>query len=348
MSEPLLLVVLPSDRGVLAPVVRALGGVPVIDLTTGPVAEVPADAWVRARAGQAVPGSGPVVLVDGEAPLPGRPTWVERTRVEAAPAGCAGLILRGSEVGGPCGDRPGLSLLSDLPVGAPVVLDAACSPEEAADAVARGAVGVVLSDVLLASPELDLPPRLAAALARAGDETSRRIAGVRLEASPVAPVVRRILSGASVWDEADGVYLADDPDERAWLVGQGLALGRALAARHGGLAGVLTAYKAALSAGQAQALAPAVQPALQRLVAAIAAALVPPAPPVRVVEVAAPAPAATIDVAPLPDVVCTGLSVGLPGGREVFGEGNLEALVVPTFTEGLGPADSMVLLAEVG
>ncbi|HNC99714.1 MAG TPA: hypothetical protein PKW90_26535, partial [Myxococcota bacterium] len=71
MPEPLLLCVIPAERAQLAPMVLAAGGTPVIDLTCSSATVIPEGAWIRTRAGREAPGTGPVLLAEGDTPIPG-------------------------------------------------------------------------------------------------------------------------------------------------------------------------------------------------------------------------------------------------------------------------------------
>jgi len=252
MSEPLLLVILPAERAGLAPAVLAAGGTPVIDLTCGTVDSVPQGAWVRVLAGQQAPGDGPVILADRAAPVRGRPTWLERTEPGPVPGGYAGILLRGREAGGHCSTQDGLALLATHGHGA--LLEAGLGPDTAAAAMALGAAGVVLREQLHGLAELGLGPELARRVRAARDTDSRVVRGFRVTASPLSPVVRRLAAGEDPWKVSRGWFGADDPVERGWPAGQGLALAATLARRHGSLAAVLGAYRTAM-AGWAQAVA---------------------------------------------------------------------------------------------
>lgn len=345
MPRPSLLVLLPAERAHLADAILSAGATPVIDLTGGLIDVVPEGAWVRALPGGKIPGRGPVILAMEAEPLPGRPTWVERTTPGPSPRGLAGVVLRGVEAGGYGADRPGLELLGDVQPGTSVILDAGLSPVEAARAVAQGAAGVLLSDVLVCLPELALPPRLTALLSTAGVEGGARIGRARVLAAPASPVVRRLAGGASLWEEARGWFSADDPSERAWPAGAGVAIARGLAARHGSLGGLIAAYQAAIRAGGSERLAPvvdAVLPSLRDLVAAISEVMS--ARGAQPERAEAPAVQAPAPAPPPADAVCSGLSVGLPGGAAVFDDGNLDALLggasrlTVAGPQGLGPS----------
>ncbi|MBO86165.1 MAG: hypothetical protein CL927_12470, partial [Deltaproteobacteria bacterium] len=234
---------LPAARAHLCARVLASGGVPLVDLTCAPEAVVlPAGAWVRVRSLEAVPGDGPVVLAVGTpdpAPIPGRPTWLEVTEAPTVTGGFAGILLRGQEAGGPCGARPGLELLRSSATDLPIILDAGIGPGDVAQTVRSGAMGIVLSDLLLGLPALELPPALRARLDRADDTTSHLVNGFRIQAAPLAPVLRRLLSGASFWEQTRGWMRTDNPDETAFPAGLALGRAREVADRFDTLEGLL-------------------------------------------------------------------------------------------------------------
>ena len=192
---------LPAARAHLCARVLSSGGIPLVDLTCAPDAvELPDGAWVRVRSMESVPGTGPVVLAVGTpdaAPISGRPTWLEVTDESSVATGFAGIILRGQEAGGPCGERPGLELLRSSQSELPIILDAGIGPGEVSSAIRSGAVGIVLSDLLLGLPALELPTRLRARLDRADDSTSHLVNGFRIQAAPLAPVLRRLACGGA-------------------------------------------------------------------------------------------------------------------------------------------------------
>ena len=151
MPEPMFFCVLPGELSPLSRVVQEAGGVPVLDFTCSATSVVPDGAWVRVRTRRSVPGTGPVILVGShKAPVRNRETWLEVTEPIPAPEGFAGIVLRGNEVGGAIGAKSGLKLLSKIGKDQNVILDAGLTPTDAASALAAGAVGVVLSDVLIA------------------------------------------------------------------------------------------------------------------------------------------------------------------------------------------------------
>ena len=250
-SDFLLLCVLPADRASLAGAVRAAGGTPVVDLTAGgTVGPLAAGVWVRVRDGRSVPGTGPVLLAAGSTPRPlaNRETWLEVTTPGPVPAGLAGVVLRGVEVGGPCGAAPAMSLLAQMPPGVPVVVDGGLKPDAVAGALRAGAAGVVLSDVLMATPEMALPSGLRQRMDVADASSSHLINGFRIQASPLAPVLRRLLSGESFWDLSQGWLGTDSPGTVAWPAGRAIADAPELARQYGTLAGLVGAARAALSA----------------------------------------------------------------------------------------------------
>ena len=244
MENSMILVVLPSECADLAAEVLRVGATPVVDLTANGSVEIPAGAWVRVRPGQEVPGEGPVVLA-GEGPaVADRPTWVERVEVGPIPKGFAGVILRGREAGGPCGDAPGLQMLAQQD--GPAMLDAGLSPETAAAAMQLGAAGVVVSDQLYGLPELGLGENLRGRALAATSDSSRVVEGFRLTASPLSPVVRQLSAGEDPWELSEGWHAQDDSLVRAWPAGQGLALAAGLLEQFGGLADVLARYREAM------------------------------------------------------------------------------------------------------
>ena len=235
-------VLLPPTAAHLAPIVLEAGCVPVVDLTSGPVVDVPDGAWIRARAGRPLPGTGPVVLADGDAPIADRETWLETTQAGPVPQGFAGIVLRGAEAGGWCGEKDGLVALADCAEPHRVILDAGLGPQTAASAAALGAAGVVVAEAHLGCPEIGLPERLRRRLLLPDDEVTRVVAGVRVCASPAAPVLRRLLLGEDRWALAERLWTDGDPSASLWMAGQGLALALPLAEEHGTLQGLLSAY----------------------------------------------------------------------------------------------------------
>jgi acyl transferase domain-containing protein/NAD(P)-dependent dehydrogenase (short-subunit alcohol dehydrogenase family)/phosphopantetheinyl transferase len=249
MSLAQVLCLVPAERAHLVASIQKAGAIAVVDFTTSGKSgksAVPAGAWVRVLDRRNVPGDGPVLLVKGTAPVSGRPTWLEVTDPRPAPSGFAGIVLRGSEAGGPCGKKPGLDLLRDVPKDQAVILASGPAPEEAAQAIAAGASGVLLSDVLLALPELDLPSGLRGALDRADDSTSHVVNGFRIQASPLAPVLRKLLAGEPFWENARDWFKADDPANVAWPAGFGLTKAKELARRAGSLEGLVALYQQAI------------------------------------------------------------------------------------------------------
>ncbi|MEZ4317290.1 MAG: SDR family NAD(P)-dependent oxidoreductase [Myxococcota bacterium] len=239
-------VLLPAPLAHLASVVREAGCTPVIDATGAHVPAVPDGAWIRTRPGRPAPGTGPVILAELGAPIPDRPTWLESSAPRAVPAGYAGLVLKGREAGGLCGEDDGLLALSECPEPGRVLLDAGVGPDTAAAAAALGAAGVLLVEPHLGCPEIGLPAPLARRLALADDEISQVIGGLRVANSPIAPVLRDLVRGGSPWALADELY-EQGPMKRLWFAGQGLALAAELAQRHGSLRNLLAAYVSAFT-----------------------------------------------------------------------------------------------------
>jgi len=234
-------VLLPAHLVHVASAVREAGCIPVIDATGAHVPAVPDGAWVRTRPGRPAPGSGPVILAELGAAVPDRPTWLETSVPRAVPAGFAGLVLKGREAGGFCGEQDGLVALSQCPEPGKVLLDAGLGPDTAAAAAALGGAGVLVVEAHLGCPEMALAPALARRLALPDDEITQVIGGIRVANSPTAPVLRELLRGGNPWLLGDGVYELG-PKQRLWFAGQGLALASELAQRHGSLRALLAAY----------------------------------------------------------------------------------------------------------
>ena len=251
-QTPHLLVLLPPRAAGLCARVRAAGGTPVIDLSEGGQAPSPwpEGAWVRIQPGQEPVGEEGVLLTGSADPVPGRSTWLESAEPMTAPEGIEGIVLRGREAGGFCGEQDGLEMLA-LQKGS-CVLEAGLGPDTAASAVAMGAAGVLIREQLYALPEL-LGPHLRAKALRSGDLASRVVAGVRVTASSLSPIVRRLAEGEdphTLWASWDR---ADDDVGKAFPAGQGLALAAGLLQRHESLEGILRAYSSAMSHARARA-----------------------------------------------------------------------------------------------
>jgi acyl transferase domain-containing protein/NAD(P)-dependent dehydrogenase (short-subunit alcohol dehydrogenase family)/phosphopantetheinyl transferase len=237
------LVVLPPTAAHAVAQVLAAGCTPVIDATGEAVPGVPQRAWVRTRPGRPAPGTGPVILAELGAPVPDRDTWLETSVPREVPAGFAGLILKGREAGGLCGEEDGLVALARCADPSRVILDAGVGPHTAAAAAALGAAGVLLVEPHLGCPEVGLPPGLARRLLLADDEATRVVGGLRVCASATAPVLRRCARGDDPWALQGSIWRQGDPSEELWLVGQGIALARTLAERHGTLEALLAEYR---------------------------------------------------------------------------------------------------------
>ncbi|MBX2800577.1 MAG: SDR family NAD(P)-dependent oxidoreductase [Myxococcales bacterium] len=241
MSGPVR-VLLPPPAAHLAQTVVSAGCTPIVDATRSDVPEIPDGAWVRTLPGRPAPGSGPVVLAELGAPITGRPTWLETSVPREVPDGYAGLVLKGREAGGLCGEHDGLVALAQCPEPGRVILDAGVGPATTASAAALGAAGVLVADTLLGCPEIELPAALRRRLAHSDDEITRVVNGLRVAASPTAPVLRRLLDGEDPWALAAELWAIGDPANHLWIAGQGLALAVPLAQRYGSLAKLLTAY----------------------------------------------------------------------------------------------------------
>jgi len=235
-------VLLPPTSSHLAATVLEAGCVPVVDATGSSPPHVPEGAWVRTRPGRPAPGSGPVVLAELGAPVPDRPTWLETSAARGVPSGFAGLVLKGREAGGYGSEEDGLMALSRCPEPDRILLDAGCGPRTAAAAAALGAAGVWLAEAHLGCPELALPPALKRRLQLADDEVTQLVGGIRVANPPTAPVLRELARSGDLWALADGLWDDGDLQNRLWMAGQGLAIARELAARHGSLQALLAAY----------------------------------------------------------------------------------------------------------
>ncbi len=235
-------VLLPPTSSHLAATVLEAGCVPVVDATGSSPPHVPEGAWVRTRPGRPAPGSGPVVLAELGAPIPDRPTWLETSAARGVPSGFAGLVLKGREAGGYGSEEDGLMALSRCPEPDRILLDAGCGPRTAAAAAALGAAGVWLAEAHLGCPELALPPALKRRLQLADDEVTQLVGGIRVANPPTAPVLRDLARSGDLWALADGLWDDGDLQNRLWMAGQGLAIARELAARHGSLQALLAAY----------------------------------------------------------------------------------------------------------
>ena len=240
-------VLLPAAAAHLAGLVRDAGCVPIVDATGGHTPEVPDGAWVRTRPGRPAPGTGPVILAELGAPVPGRPTWVE-TVEPTIPQGFAGIVLKGREAGGVGGEADGLVLLAQCADRARVIVDAGVGPHGAAAVAALGGAGVLVSDTILGCPDLRLPGDMARRLDVPPAEITRIVNGLRVANAATSPVLRDLLDGKDPWALQDAAWAAGDLRTGLWIAGQGLALARGLADRHGTLAGVLAAYVAAVAA----------------------------------------------------------------------------------------------------
>lgn len=238
-------VLLPPPAAHLAASVIDAGATPVIDLTAGSVASVPDGAWVRVRAGAEAPGRSAVIVTEGGAPVADRPTWLEVTEAQAVPTGFAGIVLRGQEAGGRGGSHPGMSALAGCPEPGRVILDAGVGPDSVGQVQSRGAAGVMVAEAHLGCPEAGLSPVMRRRLELPADEVSRMVAGVRVCASPTAPVLRDLVAGADPWSLAEGLWTSQNPSTHLWMAGQGLALARPLAEQHGSVSEVVRAYVAA-------------------------------------------------------------------------------------------------------
>ena len=246
MPECAFFCVIPAERASLADAILSVGGTPVLDFTCSPTVPVPDGAWVRVNNRRSVPGTGPVILSGShKAPVRNRETWLEVTEARAIPEGFVGAVIRGSEVGGPCGSVAGMTILGQMGQDQRVIIDAALSPDDAASAVAAGAEGVVLSECLWALPEMALPTNLLERIDRIDAGSFHVINGFQILASPLAPVLRRLLDGEGFWPLAAGWLSQADPAQTAWPAGPGVATAIEMNKSCGSISGVLNAYRTA-------------------------------------------------------------------------------------------------------
>ena len=255
MFERAFFCILPAERTSLAKAVMAAGGVPVLDFTASPTVRVPEGAWVRVNTRRSVPGKGPVILSGNhKLPVRNRETWLELTEAGPVPAGFAGAVLRGSEVGGPCGAQPGLALLGAMGLDQKVILDANLSPKDAAAAMAAGAVGVVLSEVLYGLEEMAIPQAFLKKIDRLDFSSTHVVNGFQIVASPLSPILRRLLDGEGFWDLAKNWITVGDSNSVAWPAGQGVVAALPMAAAHPSMSLLIGAYQAALNTPVAAAV----------------------------------------------------------------------------------------------
>jgi len=193
------------------------GGVVVIDCTAGTPDHVPEGAWVRVRPDYPVPGTGPVVLAEPGAPIPGRPTWLRTSEPGPIPEDFAGIVLAGREAGGRHGDRDGLALLAACPEPERVILDAGLGPHTAAGAAALSAAGVWVAETHLDCAEIPLPETLAARLDHPDDEITSSVHGLRIAHGPTAAPTRALLAGNDPFDLARGAWEGDVT--ALWMLG---------------------------------------------------------------------------------------------------------------------------------
>ena len=242
MSSFLFLCILPAEKHELVPSILLAGGIPVIDISCSERHPVPAGAWVRCRTKRSVPGKGPVILCGGHhrAPIRGRDTWLEVTSPIPVPKGFVGIILRGSEAGGQSGAKPGLKMLPTMGPGQSVILDSGILPNQVQAAKEAGAIGIVLSDVLMGLPQLQLPSNWMAMLEH--PEYLQQCNGVRVMAKPMSSSLRKILSGDPWHKVCENWFITNNPKERLWPAGLAAQSALHLAAQYPDIHRLLQAY----------------------------------------------------------------------------------------------------------
>ncbi|MGW9210065.1 SDR family NAD(P)-dependent oxidoreductase [Embleya sp. NPDC055664] len=135
---------------------------------------------------------------------PGRRVLVEVTCAEqahaAVAAGAAGVIARGAESGGRCGELTTFvllqQLLADARVTVPVWAAGGIGPHTAAAAVAGGAAGVLLDTQLALVAESTLPADVAAAVRAMDGSETVVIRGHRVYRRPDLPIDRLVAAVA--------------------------------------------------------------------------------------------------------------------------------------------------------
>ncbi|MFI6983403.1 SDR family NAD(P)-dependent oxidoreductase [Embleya sp. NPDC050154] len=197
-----------------------------------------------------------VVLLAPDAPWapatvgPGRRVLVEVTSADqahaAVAAGAEGVIARGAESGGRCGELTTFvllqQLLADERVSVPVWAAGGIGPHTAAAAVAGGAAGVLLDTQLALVAESTVPADVAAAVRAMDGSETVVIRGHRVYRRPDLPISR--LAGP----EGDPAAVSGAGGLRRELlpVGQDGALAGRLADRYGTAGRVLHAVREAI------------------------------------------------------------------------------------------------------
>ncbi|MBK8726036.1 MAG: SDR family NAD(P)-dependent oxidoreductase [Holophagaceae bacterium] len=253
------------DAGLVAAAFRA-GALGVLDLgrEPGPAAAALArlaahpegSLGVRVPAGCPLgpadlpPSIGTVVLEAGQllAPWRGRRVLVQVTTVEqareAAAAGAAGLIAKGSESGGRVGDLTSFVLLQTLlpQTTLPVWAQGGIGLHTAAACVAGGAAGVVLDAQLALARESALPKEIKTAVAAMdGSETVLAGGTHRVYARPDLPL-EALASG-----DLDARLGAGDLHRDLLPAGQDAAFARPLAERFRTVGGIVRGVREAIA-----------------------------------------------------------------------------------------------------
>ncbi|OPC84875.1 type I polyketide synthase [Embleya scabrispora] len=198
-----------------------------------------------------------VVLLAPDAPWsiadagPGRRVLVEVTSAEQAHAavagGAAGVVARGAESGGRCGELTTFvllqQLLADARVTVPVWAAGGIGPHTAAAAVAGGAAGVLLDTQLALVAESTLPADVAAAVRAMDGSETVVIRGHRVYRRPDLPIDRLVASASGDL----GLVLGAGGLRRELLpVGQDGGSAARLADRHGTAGRVVCAVREAI------------------------------------------------------------------------------------------------------
>ena len=212
------------------------GCTPVIDATGEAVPEVRPGAWVRTRPGRPAPGTGPVILAELGAPIPDRDTWLETSVPRDVPSGFRGLVLKGREAGGLCGEEDGLVALARCADPSRVILDAGVGPRTAAAAAALGAAACSWSSRTSGARSSGCRRASSAGCTwrtTRSPGSSRACGSARARPRRSCASWSRARTIRGRCQAASGAWATRRTS--LWLVGQGLALARGLVDRYGTL-----------------------------------------------------------------------------------------------------------------
>lgn len=243
MTDPKIFVVLPPLSSDFSATVLSAGAIPVIDLGAGPCEAIPEGAWARILPGQSAPSAAGYFLSQGAQAIAGSPCFMESDGTESDATGMTGLVLRGKETGGYGADVSGIELLKQAENS---LVEITGGPEMGTQAIVKGAIGIVLRDVLWGLPELKLPSALGKILNDFKPSDCRVVQGFRVVANPLSQGVKALSGSVSPNTTCQDWHHLDSPQSVPWPAGNGLAIAAALAAKHRNLTGLISAYKSAL------------------------------------------------------------------------------------------------------